>query len=132
MRTLAVALASFVVACSSSSQPAPSSTPDAGGGPTAADDASRSDTWASYASGFVTTYCVPCHDAKDTTGRDYTAEPNVLKDKLEIRCGVATTQDPSWGCASFPPPAQFPIGDGPKPSAAERARFVAWITAGAP
>jgi hypothetical protein len=96
------------------------------------DSGGGSDTWASYASGFVTTYCVACHDSKDSTGRNYTVEANVQKDRLEIRCGVAVTQDPGWACAAFPPAKQFPIGSGAKPTDAERTRFVAWITAGAP
>jgi len=53
----------------------------------------------------------------------------VTRDKAEIRCGVGTTV--YAGCASFPPPRQFPIGNGAKPSDAERERLVAWIEAGA-
>ena len=49
-----------------------------------------------------------------------------------MRCGVAAVQDPSWNCGTSPSPRQFPIGNGPKPTDAERARLVAWITAGEP
>jgi hypothetical protein len=90
------------------------------------------DTWDSWAQGFFATYCVPCHAANDSTGRDFRSKSIVVSQRLEIRCGVAAVQDPSWACAAFPPPRQFPIGTGPKPSDAERARAVAWITAGCP
>jgi hypothetical protein len=128
-------LALLVLACSSRS------TPPAAGGTSAdsglpavpaLDAAAASDTWASYASGFFTRYCVSCHDAKDATGRDYTVRANVAKDKDAMRCGLAVSQDPSWSCSAFPPAKQFPIGSGPKPSDAERDRMVAWITAGEP
>jgi hypothetical protein len=98
-----------------------------------ADAAASGDTWQSWAQGFFTTYCVPCHNASDTTGRNYSVQANVARDRLEIRCGVAVTQDPSWNCdPQFPPPKQFPIGNGPKPTDAERNRAVAWLSAGAP
>jgi hypothetical protein len=133
MRAPLLVFALALLACSSSSSPAPSASTDAGGSaPVDSGTASGGDTWASFASGFVTTYCVSCHAASDTAGRDYTLEANVQKEKNEIRCGVATVQDPSWGCASFPPAKQFPIGTGAKPSDADRTRLVAWITAGAP
>jgi hypothetical protein len=141
------ALAAFVVlaaACSSSSSPPPGSSNDAGTtGDTgssgddgsSADGNAAGDTWTSYAQGFFTKYCVECHGAGNTN-RDYTTITDVIRDKNIIRCGVAAAQDPSWNCASFPPPKQFPItdqaGTNPKPSDAERARIVAWITAGLP
>jgi hypothetical protein len=94
------------------------------------------DTWDSWAQGFFATYCVECHTASDPTGRNYTLMADVVHDKLEIRCGVSATQDPSWMCAAFPPAKQFPIDNAtktnPKPTDAERARAVAWITAGSP
>jgi hypothetical protein len=90
------------------------------------------DTWANYAGGFFVTYCVSCHNAQDSTGRDYNIQANVVKDKAVMRCGVASVQDPNWNCAPTPVAKQFPIGNGPKPSDAERARIVAWITAGEP
>jgi hypothetical protein len=49
-----------------------------------------------------------------------------------MRCGVAVTQDPSWNCSPSIAAKQFPIGNGAKPSDAERDRIVAWITAGEP
>jgi hypothetical protein len=105
-----------------------SSLPEASGVGTA-------DTWASWAQGFFAKYCIECHSARDPQGRNYTVQTNVVRDKLLIRCGVAAAQDPAWGCASFPPAKQFPINDAAgtnlKPSDAERARVVAWITAGA-
>lgn len=144
-------LLASLIGCSSSASPAPvgdggsaaSSAGDGGGGAGAVDagamDAGAGtdgalgpDTWTSYAAGFFKTYCAECHDAKDTTGRDYTLQAKVEADKLTARCGVAATQDPSWGCAASPVAKQFPIGTGAKPSDAERTRIVAWITAGAP
>jgi hypothetical protein len=127
-RTLATALLLAAASACSSSSTAPAGAPDAEGGGADAGP----DTWASYAAGFFSTYCVSCHDAQDTTGRDFTQQSIVEANKLVIRCGVATAQDPSWGCASLPAAKQFPIGSGPKPSDAERTRIVAWITAGAP
>ncbi len=126
-------LSCFVlVACSSSSSSSSSSTP-----PPSPSAEAGADTWASYAQSFTATYCVECHDAKDTKGRDYTQYAKVAAEKAEIRCGVAASQDAAWSCASFPPARQFPIDDGKsppnaKPSDAERARFVAWLSAGAP
>ncbi|HEX7701449.1 MAG TPA: hypothetical protein VF403_12020 [Kofleriaceae bacterium] len=117
-----VAFAVAVFGCSSS----PSASTDAHTSDAAAD------TWTSYAAGFFVTYCNSCHNAQDTTGRDYSVQADVAKDKVAMRCGVAATQDSSWSCASSPVAKQFPIGSGPKPTDAERARIVAWITAGEP
>jgi hypothetical protein len=128
-----VALASLaLIACSSSASTPSTTAPPAGDG----GDAGR-DTWASYAYAFTSAYCVECHGASDPKGRDYTQHAKVAAERLEIRCGVASAQDPSWACAPFPPPKQFPIPDGKtppnaKPSDDERARFVAWLSAGAP
>jgi hypothetical protein len=126
----AAVLVVLVVGCSSSTSPAPVTT--GGSDASAGTDAAAADTWTSYAAGFFTTYCVSCHDPKDPAGRDYNVQAKVEAEKLEIRCGVASTHDPSWSCAASPPAKQFPIGSGPKPSDAERARLAAWITAGAP
>jgi hypothetical protein len=111
--------------------PAEAST-DAGNAP----EGGAADTWDSWAQGFFASYCVECHTASDPTGRNYTLQADVVKDKLEIRCGVSGTQDPSWMCGAFPPARQFPIDNAtktnPKPTDAERARAVAWVTAGCP
>jgi hypothetical protein len=97
----------------------------------AADDAAAPrDTWATFARDFTATYCVPCHGAGNMQ-RDYTLYMDVYRDRAEIRCGVAPAPAPS-GCNGFPPPEQFPVGNGAKPSSVERARFVAWIDDGAP
>jgi hypothetical protein len=148
--TLPLLLIFFGASCSSSAAPSsPLSSPEDGGVEGAADAPApidsgganesgssdgnvAADTWANYAAGFFVTYCVSCHNAKDTTGRDYSIQANVAKDKTAMRCGVAATQDPTWNCAASPVAKQFPIGNGPKPSDAERARIVAWITAGEP
>jgi hypothetical protein len=115
---------------------AASAVPEGGGTGDAAATGDAGDTWASWAQGFFSTYCVECHGAADPVGRDYRQQANVEKEKLEVRCGVASAQDPAWMCAAFPPAKQFPISDSagtnPKPTDAERARAVAWITAGAP
>jgi hypothetical protein len=132
-RTLLAAALGLTVGCSSASNPpGPAAGGDSGVADASPGDATAPDTWASYASGFFATYCVACHNAQDTTGRDYRVQANVAKDKAVMRCGVAATQDPSWNCAPTPVAKQFPIGSGPKPTDAERARIVAWITAGEP
>jgi hypothetical protein len=107
---------------------------DAGDGATndAASDTALPDTWITYAQGFFGNYCISCHNSGDATGRDYSIQANVVKDKLPMRCGVCVTQDATWNCAASPVAKQFPIGSGPKPTDAERTRIVAWITAGAP
>ena len=130
---LVSAFALLVAACSSSSTPVEqSSGVDSGAPVDNGDSAAAGDTWANYAAGFFTAYCTSCHNAQDPTGRDYTAQADVAKDKAAMRCGVAATQDPSWSCAASPTARQFPIGTGPKPTDAERDRIVAWITAGEP
>jgi hypothetical protein len=121
----------LVASCSASSPPATSNAAVTGdGGPPEASPGG--DTWISYAAAFFQTYCTACHDARDSTGRDYTVQANVAKDKDVMRCGVAAMQDPTWSCAATPVPRQFPIGSGAKPTDAERARIVAWIDAGEP
>jgi hypothetical protein len=94
------------------------------------DGITTADSWANYAAGFFTAYCTSCHNQRDTTGRDYNIQANVAKDKTSMRCGVAAVQDASWSCAASPVARQFPIGSGPKPTDTERARIVAWISAG--
>ena len=96
------------------------------------DGASNQDTWENYARNFFATYCTSCHGPQDPTARDYNIQANVAKDRAAMRCGVASTQDPAWNCGPSPVARQFPIGNGPKPSDAERARIVAWIDAGDP
>jgi hypothetical protein len=95
-------------------------------------DGGGNDTWTDYASGFFKSYCTECHNPQDSTGRDFNVQAKVEAEKSIVRCGVAVTQDPSWSCAPSPVAKQFPIGSGPKPSDAERARIVAWISAGTP
>jgi hypothetical protein len=94
------------------------------------------DTWANWAMGFFSTYCVECHAASDSTGLDFTKLSVVAQNMLTIRCGVCNVQDPSWGCPASPHAQQFPISDAkgtnPKPSPSDRNRVVAWIAAGCP
>ena len=93
------------------------------------------DTWDSYAKGFFATYCVSCHN-DDNTGvatRDYHLLANVTKEKVGIACGVSTPATYARrGCAGFPPARQFPVGNGPKPTDADRDRLVRWIDSGTP
>jgi hypothetical protein len=108
--------------------------PDAG--TSSPDSAASPDTWESFAKGFFTSFCVSCHDddKKGVAARDYHQLANVMKEKAEIACGVSSSQA-AWaqrGCTGFPPARQFPVGNGPKPTDAERARLVRWIEAGTP
>ena len=131
--TVGVTTLTFVcllASCSSNASPVSSSTATADGA--APEGSVGADTWINYAAGFFQTYCTDCHNAQDSTGRDYTVRADVAKDKDSMRCGVAATQDPAWNCAASPVARQFPIGTGPKPTDADRARIVAWIDAGEP
>ncbi len=149
---------SVAAACSSSSSPTSGSNGDAGstssssGGSSSGASSSSSgsgtdegglsadgaatDTWASWAQGFFTKYCVECHAAGNSAGLDFGQQAIVVTNADTIRCGVCVTQDPAWNCPSNLPAKQFPISDkagtNPKPTDAERDRVVAWIDAGAP
>jgi hypothetical protein len=93
------------------------------------------DTWQSFAQGFFASYCVGCHndDGQGEAARDYHVLANVMKEKAEIACGVATpTEWTRRGCSGFPPAQKFPIGTGLKPDAATRDRLVRWIDANTP
>jgi hypothetical protein len=111
----------------SGTPPVPGSAPDSG---SSADSGSTgtADTWASFASGFFQSYCVECHGAGNTS-RDYTLYEQVVRDAELIQCGVAVEKQD--GCGDWPPPQQFPIGTGAKPSDDERRRLVEWIGQGA-
>lgn len=91
------------------------------------------DTWGNFAEDFFATYCIECHGAGDPQ-RDYSTIDDVIRDQDGIACGVSPTK--LEGCASFPPPNQFPIDNAtntnPKPDTATRERLVAWIQAGTP
>jgi hypothetical protein len=100
------------------------------------------DTWTDYAQGFFASYCVSCHtvggagDPTASVGLDFTQYAQVQANGPTIQCGVAVTQEAVWNCGGNPVPEQFPICNSgctnPKPSAAERDRLVAWISAGMP
>jgi hypothetical protein len=133
VRFLALALlATSALACSSASS---SSEPDAATSDVApASDVALGDiihdTWTNYAEGFFKKYCVSCHNGT-TEPQNFNDYTQVDALKATIRCGVAPVLQS--GCSNSPyPPNQFPIGMGPKPTAAERDRLVAWINAGAP
>jgi hypothetical protein len=123
-------------ACSSSSSPTSGQGGDDAteGGPVG--DGYDADTWANWAQGFFTKYCVECHAAGNTSGLDFGEQSIVVQNASTIRCGVCVTQDPAWHCPASPAAEQFPISDSsgtnPKPTDAERERVVAWINAGTP
>lgn len=141
-----------LLACSSSSSPeghpmdAAAVTPDAAARldmgavghdmsapPDAAPDAPAAarDTWTSFAQGFFTSYCTRCHSpGGQGSAQDFRDYAMVVASADAIRCGVAPMREP--GCGSSPSPRQFPIGTGPHPTDAERARIVAWIDDGTP
>lgn len=131
MRTLLNLAAAIALGCGSTT--GSTTAESASSGATSSGSGGGGDSWTSYAKDFFATYCVECHDAKDTTGRDFTQYAVVAANAPTIRCGVAPVKES--GCGASPQPKQFPISDGsgtnPKPSDAERARIVAWIDAGA-
>ena len=83
----------------------------------AADAAAPTLTWANFAEEFMTTYCYECHGPGDTL-RDYSLQDMVRGESASIRAGIISSQ--------------FPIGDGPFPSQAERDQLVEWLDDGAP
>jgi hypothetical protein len=117
---------------------------DGGLGDAGADGGSpdAGDTWTDYAQGFFATYCTSCHtvggagDPTAATGLDFTQYADVQANGPTIRCGVGVTQDATWDCTGSPAAEQFPICNSgctnPKPTAAERDRLVAWVSAGMP
>lgn len=96
-------------------------------GPDDIDAAAMGDTWESWANEFVQTYCVECHARSP---RDFHMLEEVRANAAVARCGVSDV--PLDDCSGWPPPRQFPVGDGPFPSDEERARFVRWVDDGAP
>jgi hypothetical protein len=115
---------------------APPGSSGSGGATTAGSGGSAAeDTWESFAQGFMQTYCWGCHndDESGDATRDYHDKSVVVAESNEIACGVAPPElYADRGCSGFPPARQFPVGDGAKPSDAERIRFVEWIAAGMP
>lgn len=105
-------------------------------GAAGAADGGPADTWDTFAKGFFSAYCVACHndDNKGVATRDYHVMANVVKEKVEIGCGVAKSPADATkrGCSGFPPARQFPVGTGPKPSDADRDRLLRWIDSGTP
>ncbi len=91
-------------------------------------DMGAAPTWEADIAPLFTTYCVPCHDTGNAN-RDYNLYADAFRDRSGIRCGVAPTR-PN-GCNGFPPPGQFPVGNGPMPTEVERLLIVDWVEAGA-
>jgi hypothetical protein len=121
-----------IAACSSASSSGASSVQDAA--VAWAPDGPDTDTWASWAAGFFTTYCIECHSANDPKGLNFGDQSIVAANRDTIRCGVCVSQQAAWSCPASPPAEQFPLSDSagtnPKPSDADRDRVVDWITAG--
>jgi hypothetical protein len=130
---LSIVLIALATACGGGS-PA-ESPPDQSMQSGAGADLSVPDTWTNFAQNFFATYCVTCHDgnAMSAAGaQDYSQYSQVFRDRATIACGVNAGPTPLPGCGAFPPPGQFPVGNGAKPTTDERARIVQWIQAGAP
>jgi hypothetical protein len=80
-------------------------------------------------------FCVSCHndDNAGVATRDYHLLANVTKEKAAIACGVSPPATfTQRGCMGAPAARQFPVGNGPKPTDAQRDRLVRWIDSGAP
>lgn len=84
-------------------------------------------TWAVPVEGFFASYCVECHSSSP---KDFGSRDDVAAWSAKIRCGVSPEVES--GCGSWPPPAQFPVGSGPKPTDDERRAVVEWIDLGMP
>jgi hypothetical protein len=105
--------------------------------------------WTGWAGDFVRDYCVQCHNpaapcsgvqCHPTAGPlfDFRLQDTVVSMAPQMRCGVAVTQDPAWGCDTITAkpiaPQQFPVdmGGNPMPTDHQRDLFVAWVDAGCP
>jgi hypothetical protein len=78
----------------------------------------------------IDTYCVSCHH---TAPDDFRVYDDVVPLADKIACGVATAEIRPESCGdAWPPAEQFPAGDGPHPSDADRQEIVDWVAAGAP
>jgi hypothetical protein len=107
-----------------------------GGGQAGSAGSAATDTWETYAKGFMETYCVSCHndDNAGSATRDYHLLEVVKGESEDIACGVAKSQE-VWSardCGGGPAARQFPPGNGAKPDDASRDRILAWIDAGMP
>jgi hypothetical protein len=90
-------------------------------------------TWTSFAQPFFQSYCVSCHrPGGQASLQDFNQYSVVKANAATIRCGVAPAGMLPSGCSGNPSAGQFPIGNGPKPSDAERLTLLAWIDQGAP
>ena len=86
-------------------------------------------TYANFAQGFFTTYCISCHPSSSST-RDFTKYATIKSNSHNMACGVSPIA--RAGCSGNPAPSQFPIGNGPHPTDAERNELVQWIDNGLP
>jgi hypothetical protein len=129
MRRIAVLVALAGVACGDGTPASPdlSTSTDAA---VAADMTSApAPTYASFAQAFFAQYCVSCHPSASST-RDFTMYSVIKMNSHNIACGVSPTA--LSGCSGNPAPGQFPIGNGPLPTDAERNELVQWIQNGLP
>lgn len=123
---LVVGVSIAVAGCATDTPDEPETDVDGGAPAELSSDAGPpADTWQSFAGEFTSTYCVGCHDEP---ARDYRLLDHVARDAVSIRCGVSSTALPD--CGAWPPPRQFPIGNGLQPTDEERDRFVRWIDDG--
>jgi uncharacterized membrane protein len=89
-------------------------------------DAEPALTWNSFADGFFETFCHECHGPGDAL-RDYSVLSMVQAEMATIKCGVSKDTLPNCTVNA----AMFPIGNGAKPTDAERDMLVQWIDEGA-
>jgi hypothetical protein len=105
-------------------------------------------TWDNGMSLFSTTYCVSCHNPAAPCGGSTCHTPSnptvnalqfYMDDKsawidraAQIRCGIATQQDPAWACDVAPATLPKPSLGSPLPPDSGRAMVVDWIAAGCP
>lgn len=151
---LALGIAAVLAGCPSSDPDPANRDPDfcAGKTPTVAKlvdnpPAGTAVTWDTWSSKFVNAYCVSCHNPQavgcigsgchtsgDPTILDFRDRTNVQAYHADLRCGVGSTQDPSWNCSvgTNVYPRGNPTCTNPFPPDEDRTRFVAWVNAGMP
>ncbi len=126
----ALVVALFLAGCGGECDTGPCGTSPADLSTAPAPDLAAAPTYGNFAKNFFTTYCVKCHPSPTESPRDFTQLSVIQQNAPAIRCGVSPTA--LSGCSGNPAPGQFPIGNGPFPSDAERDELVAWIEAGLP
>ena len=87
-------------------------------------------TWDNFAQNFFASYCTVCHSPLGQASADFNVLDIVRLRLNAIRCGTAPVQLDN--CQGEHAPGWFPIGNGPKPTEAERWRTVDWCEANGP